>query len=85
MSVKEWLDGYEIYNASGWSEVSEMQYDAMFERMPLIRQRHSSYMTSEPYTHDNDNKPVYCAFRTTEGKYQAKMMTVKEYDEMTSI
>ena len=54
-----------------WSEVTEEQYDEMFEVLPPII-RGNGFLVSEPWDHDASNgQPRYAAYRFLKGSSKA--------------
>jgi len=61
-------------------EMTEKAYNFFLNGMPPLRFNSVSFLTSEPYTHNNEGEAVYLAAIKTKNKYFAQMSTRNDYD-----
>lgn len=81
MTVKDWQEG----KPRRAYEITEEAYYWGLECVPPASMRSTAFLCGEPYTHDNEGKPLFSAAVKTRGKYYAiGLMTVQQLRDFTA-
>ena len=87
MKGYEWKDLWAVMDAypENWQPTTKGMTLEMLGALPPAAMKTGSslaFLVGEPRTHNDDGFPVYACFREVGGKYEAKHMTLEEFNEL---
>jgi len=68
-----------------WVETTENMYNQMLDVLPPAAMGENAFLVGEPYTHNEKNEPVFACFVHSGKHYQARYMTLNEFDHYRRI
>ncbi|MHC5610545.1 MAG: hypothetical protein ACYTXA_05885 [Nostoc sp.] len=69
-------------NDCQWREITEEAYTWFLECVPPIGFNGSYFVNSEPHTYNQAGEVVYLAFKEVDGKFYARLATLKQYKQL---
>lgn len=83
----EWADLWNAMNNSpvSWIPTTENMYWNMLEAVPPRAMFAGAFLVGEPFNHNAQGEPIYAMFRYVGNEYEARYMTLREFNEFKRI
>lgn len=84
MKGYEWKDLWNAMDAcpKEWQPTTREMAMEMLGALPPTAMKGEAFLVGEPKTHNKEGLPVYACFRNVGGKYEAKHMTLNEFNQL---
>ena len=84
MKGYEWKDLWDAMDAhpENWQPTTREMAMEMLGALPPAAMKGDAFLVGEPKTHNAEGLPVYACFRNVGGKYEAKHMTLNEFNQL---
>ena len=76
---KQWNEGLQELKSGAIVEMCEESYDHFLGCTPPMVQRGGSYVSGEPYKHNEQGRAVYLCGLSRHGKFYAQYGTVNDF------